>query len=262
MKRILRAGATVLVLISAPATIAQAQVNWSGFYVGVNAGHAWGKSDTDSPLGNSGCGQCFIPSVVIDINAQRYQTVNTTSFIGGVQAGFNIHSPPNPFVLGGEIDFNWMHLSGSSVVSAFFTGFPGPGTPPTYTNSVTADGLFTARGRFGFATGNWLIYATGGVAVTNFSYTHRFVEGVFGGTSSGTQQATVSAYKLGAVAGGGLEYSWTNHWSAKVEALFIDFGGVNVGGPVLFPFNVGGSAFNSSANLRVAIARFGINFRF
>jgi outer membrane immunogenic protein len=265
MKRILLAGATVLALISAPATIAQAQVNWNGFYVGANAGYAWGRSDTDSPLGNGTCGICYIPSVVVDINARRYQTINTNSFIGGLQAGFNIHSPPNPFVIGGEIDFNWMHLSGTTAASAFFTFFPGPSIPPTYTNSVTADGLFTARGRFGFAFVNTLIYATGGVAVTNFSYTHRFVEGVFGGTSSGTQTATTSAYKVGAVVGAGLEHGWPGSpWSVKGEVLFIDFGNVNAAGPVLFPFppNVGASAFNSSANLRVAIARFGINYRF
>lgn len=261
MKRILLAGAAIVALTVAQPAVAQ-PINWFGWYFGGNIGGAWGSSNTDSPLTNIGGGQQYIPSVVADINAQRFQTLNLTSPIFGVQAGFN--TPPSPWFVGFEVDFNSLHLSGTSVVSAFFTGFPGPGgTPPTYTNSVSTNWLFTARLRAGIASGNWLFYGTIGPAVTDLSYTHTFVEGIFPGSSSGTQVSTASANKLGYVVGAGLEYAWPGtHWSVKAEYLHIDFGSVTSTAPVVFPGGPGTSIFTHTANLKVNIARVGLNFAF
>lgn len=263
MKQILIAGAAVFALTAAQPTTAQAQVNWNGFYVGGNAGYGWGNSDTNSPLANGVCGICYIPSVVADINAQRFQSVSSSGFLGGVQIGFNIQSPPSPFVFGTEVDFSSFNLSGTSAASAFFTGFPGPGTPPTYTNSISTNWLFTARGRLGITSGGWLIYGTLGVAVTDLTYTHRYAEGVFAGSSSGLQASTVSATRLGVVYGGGFEFAWQGTpWSVKAEYLHIDFGSVTSTAPVTFGGVAGGSVFTHSADLTVDIFRVGVNYAF
>jgi outer membrane immunogenic protein len=248
--------------VKAPPVVAPVW-NWTGFYVGGNVGGDWGRSNTNSPIANSGvCPACYIPSVITDINAQQAQTVNGSGFTGGAQAGYNYQV--NRLVLGVEADINAFRVQGSTTTSAFFTGFPGTtGPAPTYTNSVSTNWLFTGRGRLGFAANNWLFYGTGGVAVTDLSYRHTFVEGVFPGTSRGTEISTASTDKVGYVVGAGFEYGWRANWSIKAEYLYLNFGSVGSTAAVIFPpATVGGSVFTHSANLSANIVRVGLNYRF
>jgi outer membrane immunogenic protein len=237
--------------------------NWTGFYIGVNIGGAWGSSSTNSPITcPAGGTRCYLASVLADINAQAAQNVSSSGVTGGLQLGYNVQM--NSFVYGVEADFNAMNLRGSQTTSAYFTAFPGPGTAPTYTNSISTNWLFTARGRLGFlVSNNVLVYGTGGLAVTDLKYTHTFVEGVFSGSSSGTESSTASATKAGYAIGGGLEYALMNHWSVKAEYLYLNFGNVNTTGAVAFPANpVSSNVFANSANLHANIARLGVNYKF
>jgi outer membrane immunogenic protein len=276
MKKLLIAGVALTALIGPPALAADMPLkapapppapvwSWTGFYIGVNAGGAWGRSDTNSPLANIVCPVCYIPSVVTDINAQAHQRVNTSGFTGGVQAGYNVQF--GSLVAGVEADYNALNLKGTTTTSAPFTGFPVPpgGVAPTYTNSVSTNWLFTGRGRLGFTpTNSLLLYGTGGVAFTNFKYTHTYAEGVFPGTSSGVEAATVTSNRAGYAVGGGLEYMLAANWSVKAEYLYMNFGTINTGpAPVIFPGpTVGGSVFTHSANLAVNVARVGIDYHF
>jgi outer membrane immunogenic protein len=236
---------------------------WTGPYVGINLGGAWSHSDVNSPLFNTGAGQDYIPSVVADINAQANKSLNATDVIGGGQFGFNFVTLP--FLFGGEIDLDFFNANLISNVAAAFTGFPvGPGgVPPTYTEQVRTNGLATLRTRAGLVSGPILAYVTGGLAMTNLKYSHTFTEGVFGGTSSGTESASVSHLKVGWTAGFGLEYALPHHWSIKAEYLYADFGSVSVGPtPVVFPGGPGSSFFTHKADLTTQVLRGGINFRF
>jgi outer membrane immunogenic protein len=246
-----------------PPPLVEPGFNWTGFYIGVNAGGDWGRSNTDSPIANGICPTCYIPSVIADINAQRFQTINGSGFTGGAQAGYNYQV--NRFVLGVEADINAFRVAGATTTSAFFTAFPGGAgsIPPTYTNSVSTNWLFTGRGRVGFAANNWLFYGTGGVAVTDLSYRHTYAEGVFGGASSATETSSASATKVGYAVGAGFEYAWSRAWSVKAEYLYLNFPGANSTAPVIFPpATVGGSAFTHSADLTANIVRVGLNYHF
>jgi outer membrane immunogenic protein len=243
--------------------IAAPVFSWTGFYVGLNAGGDWGSSRTDSPITNTICPVCYVPSVIADINAQRFRTIDGSGFTGGAQAGYNYQV--NRFVFGVEADIDAFRVAGSSTSSAFFTGFPGVAgsIPPTYTNSVSTNWLFTGRGRLGFAANNWLFYGTGGVAVTDLSYRHTFAEGVFPGTSSGVETSTASATKVGYAVGGGFEYAWSRNWSVKAEYLYLNFQSVNSRAAVVFPAGlVSGSVFTHSADLTANIVRVGANYHF
>jgi outer membrane immunogenic protein len=67
-----------------PPPLVEPGFNWTGFYVGLNVGGDWGRSRTDSPIANTpGCAPCYIPSVIADINAQQFQTINGSGFTGG-----------------------------------------------------------------------------------------------------------------------------------------------------------------------------------
>jgi outer membrane immunogenic protein len=101
---------------------------WTGFYVGLNAGAAWG----DFTKGGS-----FIDP--------------KTGFTGGITAGYN-HQIEN-FVVGLEGDYNYSGLKGN--------GFVLPGT--FVKGGMSSFG--TVRGRLGVAFDRALIYGTGGYAL-------------------------------------------------------------------------------------------------
>ena len=75
--------------------------------------------------------------------------------------------------------------------------------------------LGTFRGRIGHtvgAMGNWLLYATGGLAVGD----------VHGWDS--LFPASGSAFRTGWTVGAGVETSFAPHWTAKLEYLYVDLG--------------------------------------
>lgn len=278
MKRVAIGIAALTMLIAAPAFAADMAVkappmppapvaSWTGFYVGIDGGGEWGRSNTFSPLANTGvCGTCYVPSVVTDINNQAAQRVNTSGGTGGVEAGYNFQISPAALA-GVEADFGAFRLTGSQTTSAAFTGFPiaAGGVAPTYTNSVSTDWLLTVRGRLGFLPQpNLLVYGTGGLAVTDIHYSHSFVEGVFAGSSGGTENASVVTDKAGYAVGAGLEYAPTVKWSIKAEYMHLGFGGVSTAAsPVIFPGAVvGGSIFSHSGNLNANVVRVGLNYHF
>jgi outer membrane immunogenic protein len=141
--RLLRTGAALAALImapiaahaadmprtyKAPAYVAPAYANWTGFYVGLNAGYGFGKSDWDVPaLSNSPDG-----------------------FLGGVTLGYNFQTGLWLWGLEGDVDYSDMKGS-----SDCFGG----------SCESKASWLATARGRIGYAGwNNWLPYITGGAA--------------------------------------------------------------------------------------------------
>ncbi len=114
----------------APAYSAPAYSNWSGFYLGLNAGYGFGKSNWDAPaVSPSPKGGLF-----------------------GVTAGYNFQT--GTWLWGAEGDFDISTMKGSATCS-------GTGTCDTK-NSWLA----TVRGRLGYAGwNNWLPYITGGLAM-------------------------------------------------------------------------------------------------
>jgi outer membrane immunogenic protein len=104
--------------------------NWTGFYVGVNGGGAWGQSDW-SRTGN------------FDVSG---------GLVGGT-VGYNWQA--GPWVLGVEGDLDWTNINGNTSNGC------APGC------KTSNDWLGTARGRVGYAFDRFLPYITGGLAVGN-----------------------------------------------------------------------------------------------
>jgi outer membrane immunogenic protein len=115
----------------APAYVVDPVFNWTGFYIGANAGYGFGRSNWDlfgvspSPKG----------------------------FVGGAQIGFNYQL--GSFVFGLEADYDYSAMKGDAACGAFGTC--------TTKNSWLA----TGRGRIGYAFDRFLPYFTGGVAFGN-----------------------------------------------------------------------------------------------
>jgi high affinity Mn2+ porin len=168
--------------------------DWTGFYVGAHAGFGWGRSDAvlTDPFTSSGG------------NA-------TNGATAGVQAGANRRFASG-LVLGieGDITFPGYFIS-NSVVSYL-------ATPRSHVTEQW-DYAATARGRIGYASGSWLFYATGGVAMA----AERFVNVL----PNGIGEKVIHA-RSGWVGGAGLEYGFAPHWSARLEYLSSRFGNSDI----------------------------------
>ncbi len=109
----------------APAYVAA--YNWTGGYIGLNAGAGF----SDSISGGT-----------------------TTGFIGGAQIGYNWQGMGSPWVVGLEADFQGSTQRASSIVGT-----------TSVTSRLPWFG--TVRGRLGYAFDRAMIYATGGLAFQN-----------------------------------------------------------------------------------------------
>ena len=123
---------------------------WTGFYIGVNAGAAFGSNNNSSfaPYGFSGGpGTAYLSS-----------GNNNTAFTGGGQVGYNWQT--GSLVFGLEADFDYLGNNHNSV------GVPTGASAPYFVavNGNNDNFLGTVRGRFGYAVDRALFYVTGGLA--------------------------------------------------------------------------------------------------
>src|ERR1041385_155746 len=109
-----------LPLKAAPRAVAPAPgFDWSGIYIGGHIGGGWATNDISDPgLGIIG-GLLGVPPV---------QTVDSSGFLGGVQAGWNYQI--GRLVLGTEVDFTWADVNGTNTANlAARHGRGRPGRP-------------------------------------------------------------------------------------------------------------------------------------
>jgi outer membrane immunogenic protein len=227
---------------------------WTGFYIGGNAGYAWGNSDPSTTTEFTAADYWNILSVP-QVNAAGAGRVKPDGFAGGVQAGYNWQT--GGLVLGTEVDFGSFHLNASRTAGAVYLCC----APASFamTQTVNADWLFTARARVGWADKNWLFYGTGGLAVTDLSHRSSFADS-FGAAENVNDSTT----KTGWAAGGGIEYALLQHWTVRGEFLYVSFGSVS-STSILGPAAIVGCACTPmfhSANLNADIVRLGVNYKY
>jgi outer membrane immunogenic protein len=116
--------------------VAPPAYNWTGAYVGINGGGAWGRSDFNGPF----------PSGSFDVDGGMV----------GATLGYNWQF--GQWVLGVEGDIDWTNIRGSSLCAGLAC-------------STQNDWLGTVRGRLGYAMDRFMPYFTGGLAVGNIDTT-------------------------------------------------------------------------------------------
>jgi outer membrane immunogenic protein len=244
----------------APAVVAPVY-NWTGFYVGLNAGGAWNRSSaTTTTVADGSSVGFFFPAVVPAIALVGNQRINSSGFAGGLTAGYNWQV--SSAVVGIESDFNYFGVKGSSSGSALYPCCMPGGF--TVNSSVSSDWLFTLRGRAGvLVTPAFLLYGTGGLAIANVKSNFLFTDKP-GPTPGASESASISTTRYGWTAGVGGEYAMMNGWSVKAEYLYVDLGRASTTStnltlpPNTFPINV----FTHSVDLRSNIVRVGLNYKF
>ena len=255
----------------------QPQYNWSGFYVGLNAGAVLGSYK----LNSSTSPNTYLPNPADSaaINAAGVLNTKPTGFTGGAQSGYNWQS--GHFVAGIEADFDFLHLRGTASSGA--VAYPvGPGVFVQHnlgnvvlvspisqfviTDYANADWLATIRPRIGYAQGSWLFYVTGGLALTQLRDDFLFTDGVPNAALGFEQGARINGVlKAGSVAGLGVEAGLTSNLSFKAEYLHVSFG--NTGAPQTFNnlavFTPGRTqTIADSGSLSADMLRLGLNYRF
>jgi outer membrane immunogenic protein len=214
MKRLLLAGASLLALAAAPparaADLSPAYktppaaapiplYNWTGIYVGVNGGGAWGKQD---------------PLDVITDAFDHFKISYSGGLIGGT-AGAQVQVAH--VVIGFEADLDWASITGHATFTPTIFGVPAP----FLLNAKTSmDWMGTLRGRLGYAHDNWLFYVTGGAAVIGAKTELLTVAGPVCGTF-GVINCSGTDKRIGGAAGAGVEYGFAPNWSAKLEYLYV-----------------------------------------
>lgn len=226
--------------------VVKANTAWTGFYIGANVGG--GRAHT--PL-------LFISGSPTPLDAAAENRAGTLElsdsvFIGGVQAGFNWQT--GPVMIGIEIDYNSFRLNLQQGPALYPFG-SNPANVFNLTQTVKTNWLFTARPRVGYAMNDALIYATGGLAVTDLHYGLNFID-----TSGGNASETTGFSKTttGWTAGGGIELALGGNWSVKAEYLHVRFGSASVTGLN----GVGEPNTHVISKLAADIGRAGINYRF
>ena len=194
--------------------------DWSGFYAGINAGYAGSNTNAGVTVGG------------VTLNVDQ----SLDGMIGGVQAGYNWQN--RYLLLGLEADIQASSQENDFVRTAF-------GVTASLQNSIPW--FATGRGRIGFALDQWLVYATGGVAIAGVkSEGWATVAGV-------TQTIRVFEPQASWVVGAGIETAlWATPWTVKAEYLYIS--------SIDFSSNSLGLTTRSDATN--SILRLGANYRF
>ena len=184
-----------------------ARFSWTGCYLGGHLGGGFARKDITDPV-----------QLVQD------------SFLGaGSTTGITTASPaPRGVVIGGQIGCDYQFApswlvgiegaaSGSTMKGSTTVGLP-LGSPDTALVQAKTDFLTSVTARVGYALDNVLLYAKSGVALAADRYD---VTGSFAGTPFGFEGLE---NRIGWTAGGGVEWAFSQHWSASIEYDYYQFG--------------------------------------
>ncbi len=233
--------------VNSSALAAPPMSNWTGCYVGVNAGYSWGRASTD---GNAtGLGTLGLPTAFST-------TLSPDGFIGGGQVGCNWQN--GNAVWGVETDFQGSAQKDSRNTSFSFND--GEGGTGTVNQHIEASLRWfgTARGRAGvLVVPTVLFYGTAGLAYGNVRITDTMSVTNLGTTS--TSAFSTSSTRAGWTAGFGLEGVLPNApaWTWKAEYIYIDLGSIS--GTATDPL---GGVVSWSTRVTDNIVRFGLNLKF
>src|SRR3982074_1528089 len=205
--------------------------DWTGFYIGVNAGVGIGRDYT----------RLAVPAGL----SFEASYLNPQGGLGGGQIGYNWQVPNSFFgalVFGVEAD-----IQGTGMRDNFSCLI---GCLPAQNNNFNQklDWFGTVRGRVGIATGPVLSYVTAGWAYGSVKTT--LTETV------GTTAAFASNQNRGGwTVGSGVEASLGGNWTGKIEYLWVNLG------DRLDLFTLNGFPQAMSTDVREQIFRVGLNYR-
>lgn len=209
--------------------------DWTGFYVGVNAGAGVGRNNQTLTFPG-------FPSF-----EQSY--LSPQGGFGGAQIGYNWQTNTmfGRLVLGFEADIQGSGLRDDT--TCLLTCRAVPDISGRFDQRL--DWFGTVRGRVGFANGTALRYFTGGYAYGSVKTSITENLPLAGFPATFTTEQTRGGWTYGS----GVEAALGGNWSAKIEYLHIDLGNR------ADSFVAGGFPQTLDTEIRQNIYRVGLNYR-
>ena len=242
--------------------------NWSGFYIGLNAGGAWSDPRTGYSNPSTAPGAWCPPGGPVPVPPNPFDLSDCSgrgsSFIGGGQLGYNWQT--GSVVYGLEADGAWQHLVNRSRI-VFGNGIGGPfgtvaGDTAYFRSEQNALGTF--RGRLGYAPSNWLLYVTGGLAVGGIK--NQTVEVIFPSTTCtvavSCRVGTNNSTQVGWTVGAGAEFMLNQNWSIGAEYLYVDLGRTTINFPTQTLAIAQFFASSTTFDNREHVTRLKVNYHF
>jgi outer membrane immunogenic protein len=172
---------------------------WSGFYAGGNLGYGFAHSANE--ISNSS-----------GLQRENFD-LGVTGAVGGGQIGYNWRVLPN-WVAGLEVDLQGANQTASACTDICNSQF---GLFATTQQKISWFG--TVRGRVGWTNGSSLFYLTGGWAYGQVkTWLNEKLD------TAPFSDITFSHNTSGWTIGTGIETWLSDHWTAKVEYLYVNLG--------------------------------------
>jgi len=213
--------------------------SWTGCYLGGTLGGAFARKDVTDP----------VQLVQDSFNGAPVTQGITTARLS-----------PDGAIIGGQIGCDYQ-FAGNAVIGieGFAAGLTNKssndvllplGSPDIATVQATTDFLTSVTGRLGYAFDSVLVYGRGGVAMAGDKYV------VFGSFLGTPFSFTGLENRFGWVAGAGVEWAFSPHWSVNFEYDYYGFGTRSV---TMFD---AGNVFLGSVKVRqdIQVAKVGLNF--
>jgi outer membrane immunogenic protein len=250
----------------ASVTSVQAQDRWSGFHTGLSLGVDIAK-DSVSSTASCGNAPCYynIPANLANFGAAATGSSNLRPGLYGAQVGASKRF--GRMVLGLDADLQSFKQSMAVIATA-------PVVSPAYGPSqmlaggagVTTNWLATLRGKAGFTpTENWLVYATGGIALTSMKVANSAGDNVgdIGGPADSFGASSASSMKVGLALGLGTEYAVDRNWSIVADWVHVNFSGINTTATISNPSSsYSGDTLTTSGKVSADLLKLGVNYKF
>lgn len=181
-------------LTAGAATAEEPGRDWSGPYVGAYAGAGLGQLD-------------------VQFDGVNPADTDLNGFAGGGLAGWSLQFGSVVVGLEGDVGLSAQH---GTVEGSVTLGPPDvPGTHH-YTDKFDKNWEAHLRARVGWACGDLLVFASGGLAVAGIEFGYQSIHDQSYDWDSETQ--------LGWTAGAGLDYAVDENFSVRLEYLYDDYG--------------------------------------
>jgi outer membrane immunogenic protein len=224
--------------------------NWTGWYIGVNGGGAFGQDDPVIVRETFNGGPF---SAGTWPGSARFGALDPTGGFGGGQFGYNWQA--GSWVLGLEADFQGARIRNRQTVTLPYID---PTDSITVSTNDKLDWFGTVRGRLGYAWDRLLVYGTGGFAYGRVQDTLNMSD-TFGFLATATTSSTRTGYAVG----GGVEYAFGSNWSAKIEYQYINLGSTALSATEFTTFGApSGFAIASKVKFDYNTIRVGLNYKF
>jgi outer membrane immunogenic protein len=260
MRKYLITAGIAAVVSAAPAVAQPSQQNspFEGFYIGLNGGVTWSDSTADAVFTANSTAPVVNPLITgADITAlnqsAHFDSKHHTGFTGGIEAGYNWVGHGG-LLLGLESDLDVYDITGSNTSTITSTAAV---SPPTYTlrQSMDTNWMWTIRPRVGYASNNWMLYATAGIVWTTVDYKGSFSDSSSPGSAINADKSTS---KTGYTVGAGGAWAITDHISLKGEYLFQHYGSETASATSTNGFYT----LTAEEHLKSHLFRAGVDYRF